>query len=104
MPRRFQFTEKTSSKRALLALILAGASIAGLLLLIYGAVRNRGTGSAYIGSAGVCFLLLGVVALIVAIRSLREENSFPTLPRVGMFFSVLACLLWVALYAWGFTL
>lgn len=104
MARKFKFTEKTQSKRAAVAIILAAVSLGGLFLLIYGAVQSAGTGSTYIGSAGLFLLLVGIAALYFAIGSLREENSFPLLPRIGMVLSVIACGLWIALYAWGFTL
>ena len=104
MPRtnRLQFTEKKHSKRALIGLLLAMASLAGLVILLAVSTARGGESSAYIGSGGLFFLLTGIVALYFAVPTLRDENSFQTLPRVGTALSVVACLLWAGLYAWGF--
>lgn len=104
MARKYQFTEKTQSRRALIAIILSLVSLIGLILLIVGAVKNSGTSTVYVGSVGLFLLLVGIAGLFFAIRSLREENSFQTLPRIGLILSVLTCGSWIALYAWGFTL
>ncbi|MBQ6442592.1 MAG: hypothetical protein IJJ13_08395 [Lachnospiraceae bacterium] len=99
--RRIQFTEKTQSKRAMIALLLSGGSLAGLILCVGISAKNEGTSSAYIGSAGIFLFLLSLAGLVVSIVSLREENSFPVLPRVSCFLSVLVCAAWVGLYGWG---
>ena len=104
MPRtnRLQFTEKKHSKRALIGLLLAAASLAGLVILLAISTVSHGESSAYIGSGGLYFLLTGIIALYFTVPTLRDENSFPTLPRIGTAMSVIACLLWGGLYAWGF--
>ena len=101
--RRFKFTEKTRSKRAVLALIISGISFLGLCLCIGVSAKNEGTSSAYIGSAGIFLLLLSIAGLVVAVTSLREENSFPVLPRISFATSMVVTVAWVALYAWGFS-
>ncbi len=102
-PGKIRFTEKKHSRRALLGMLLAAASLGGLCILVGISMGNHGTSSAYIGSGGLFFLLVALAALYVAVPSLKEENSFPTLPRLATLLSVLACLSWIGLYAWGFT-
>ena len=102
--RRYKFTERTHSRRALIAIALAGGSIAGLVALVFIAAQSHGGASAYVGSAGLFLLLVGIAGLVVAIGSLREEDSFPVLPRISLALSALSCGAWIALYAWGFTL
>ncbi len=99
--RRIQFTEKTRSKRAMIALLLSGGSLLGLALCVGISAKNEGTSSAYIGSAGIFLFLLSLAGLVVSVISLREENSFPILPRVSFFLSAAACAAWIGLYAWG---
>ncbi len=99
--RRIQFTEKTRSRRAVIAMILSGGSLLGLALCVGISAKSEGTSSAYIGSAGIFLFLLSLAGLVVSILSLREENSFPILPRVSCFLSVVVCAAWIGLYAWG---
>ena len=99
--RRIQFTEKTWSRRAAIALLLSGGSRVGLCLCVGISANQAGTSSAYIGSAGFFLLLLSLAGLVVSIISLREENSFPALPRVSFVLSLLTCAAWIGLYAWG---
>ncbi len=104
MPRmnRLQFTEKKHSKRALIGVVLAAVSLVGLIILLAVSTAKHGESSAYIGSGGLFFLLVGIVALYFAVPTLRDENSFPILPRIGTLMSLIACLLWAGLYVWGF--
>lgn len=104
MPRanRLQFTEKKHSRRALFGLLLAAASLLGLLLLVIISAGKHGECSAYIGSGGILFLLLGLASLFLTVPTLRDENSFPLLPRIGSLLSFLSCLIWAGIYVWGF--
>lgn len=47
-------------------------------------------------------MLLAVTALVLAVGSLREENSFKLFPYLATFFSFLTTGVWVALYVLGF--
>lgn len=102
--RGYKFTEKKQSKRGILSLLLAGASLAIFIAVIANSFQNRGNGSMYLGSAGVASMLIGLVALVLAILSLREENSFKLFPYLATVFSFLAAGVWVALYTAGFLL
>lgn len=99
--RRIQFTEKTRSKRAMVATLLSGGSLFGLCMCLGISAQSAGTSSAYIGSAGIFLFLISLAGLVVSILSLREENSFPVLPRFSCFLSVVTCASWIGLYAWG---
>lgn len=102
--RGYKFTEKTQSKRGILAFILALGSIAIFAAVIFNSFQNDGSGSMYLGSAGVTSMLLSAVALVIAILSLREENSFKLFPYLATVFSFLAAGIWIALYVVGFML
>lgn len=104
MARKFRFTEKTRSRRAVLAILLAALGLGGFAALIYLAVVRRGSLSAYIGALGLFLLLISVLAFFVAVGAVREENSFQTMPRIALILSASASVLWILLYAWGFTL
>ena len=58
----------------------------------------------YLGSAGVSSMLLSVVALALALGSLREENSFKLFPYLATVTSFLSAGGWIALYVVGIVL
>lgn len=99
--RDYKFTEKKQSKRGIAALILALLSLAVFAAVIVNSYWNRGNGSMYLGSAGVASMLLGLVALVLAIKSLREENSFKLFPYAATVSSFLAAGVWITLYVAG---
>jgi hypothetical protein len=97
----YKFTEKTHSKRGIVATILAGVLLLWFLVFVELAFRADGTLSAYYGSAGVMAMLLSVVVLVVAAGSLKEEDSFQLFPRLGTFLSLLTMVCWIGTYVWG---
>lgn len=97
----YKFTEKTQSKKGILALGLAGVSIAIFVAVVYNSFQSRGNGSMYLGSAGVASLLLGCVSFVLAVQSLKEENSFRLFPYLSTVCSVLITGVWIVLYIFG---
>ena len=75
----YRFTEKTHSKRGVAALFLSIISIGILVAAVVSSFDSRGNGSMYLGSAGVTSMLIGICALVLAVKSLGEENSFKLL-------------------------
>lgn len=100
----YKFTEKTQSRRGIVSFLLAVLSLVVLVTVIVNSFQNRGAGSMYLGSAGVASLLVGIVAVVLAVGSLREENSFKLFPYLGTVCSFLATGIWVVLYAVGIVL
>ena len=72
----YKFTEKTHSKRGIVATILALVLLVLYLVILELAFRANGGLSAYYGSIGVLAMLASVVVVVVAAGSLREEDSF----------------------------
>lgn len=102
--RGYKFTGKTQSKKGIFALFLALASVAVFVVAVVDSFHHGGNGSMYLGSAGVASMLLSFVALVIAVSSLREENSFKIFPYLATVCSFLAAGVWVALYVSGFML
>lgn len=100
--RGYKFTEKTQSKRGIVACILAVVSMVVFGGVVVNSYSNRGNGSMYLGSAGVSSMILGVVALFLSVKSLREENSFKLFPYLACIGSFLITGIWVTLYIVGF--
>lgn len=100
--RGYKFTEKRQSQRGIAALILSVVSMAIFVAVTLNSFWHGGNGSMYLGSAGVSSMLLGAVALVLALKSLGEENSFKLFPYLATIVSFLTTGVWVALYVIGF--
>lgn len=98
----YKFTAKTHSKRGLLAFVMACGSIVVLVAVIAVSFRSGGNGSMYLGSAGVSAMLLGLAALVLALLSLGEENSYKIFPGMAVAAALLSVAVWAALYIAGF--
>lgn len=97
----YKFTEKTQSK-GIVAFILAVLSIAIFIYVIVNSFHHGGNGSMYLGSAGVSSMLVALVAVVLAVMSLREEESFKLFPYMSTVLSFLAAGMWIAIYVIGF--
>lgn len=98
----YKFTEKTQSKKGIVAFILAVLSIAIFIYVIANSFHHGGNGSMYLGSAGVSSMLVALVAVVLAVMSLREEESFKLFPYMSTVLSFLAAGMWIAIYVIGF--
>ena len=100
----YKFTEKTHSKRGIVATILALVLLVLYLVILELAFRANGELSAYYGSIGVLAMLASVVVVVVAAGSLREEDSFRLFPRLRLFLSVVNIVCWAGTYVMGFVI
>ena len=76
-------------------------SIGILVAAVVSSFDSRGNGSMYLGSAGVTSMLIGICALVLAVKSLGEENCL-LFPVSSTLCSLLITGIWVALYVIGF--
>lgn len=98
----YKFTEKTHSKQAIVAVVLAGISFVMYLVFIYLSYDGGGTLSAYYGGFGFMAMIMGIVALFMSIPTLKEEDSFTLFPRWALCASILSTICWVGTYILGF--
>lgn len=84
--------------------MLSVISIAIFVAVTLNSFWHGGNGSMYLGSAGVSSMLLGIVALVLALKSLGEENSFKLFPYLATIVSFLTTGIWITLYVVGFLL
>lgn len=100
----YKFTEKKQSKRGIIASCIAFLSIGIFAYVVWNSYTHEGAGSMYLGSAGVASMILSVVAFVVAVLSMREEDTFRLFPYLGLICSFLAMGTWIGLYVIGFML
>ncbi|MCD7708578.1 MAG: DUF6142 family protein [Clostridiales bacterium] len=99
--RGYKFTEKTHSKKGIVAVIFSLAMIAMYVAFIALAFLREGGLSTYYGSAGVMAVIISVVMIVLSAQGMREENSFRSFPRLGLLFSIISVLCWVLTYLAG---
>ena len=102
--RKYKFTEKTLSKRGITALVLALLSLGSFVVMVVLAFRSAGNLSIYIDCYGIVGFFAALAAVILAIISLKEENSFLSIPYAATFLSNFSLLIWIAVYAGGILL
>lgn len=102
--RRYKFTEKTQSKRGIAALIMALLSLLSFGIMALNAFRLDGNLSIYIACYGILAWILAIVAVILAVRSLKEEETFRTIPYAATGLSIITALIWSAVYIGGIVL
>lgn len=81
-----------------MSIILEGIYV----LFIALSFRSAGKLSMYYGSMGVFAILLSLITFVLAVQSLREENSFRLFPRAALIVSLIAVFSWVGTYVIGF--
>lgn len=101
---QYKFTEKTNSKKAFVSLGIALFSIFLYVIFVMLSFMGAGTLSTYYGSAGIVALLGGICAVVLAIQSMMEEDSFKKYPRLAIFFSIISVLIWIITYGIGFVI
>lgn len=97
----YTFTEKSHSKRGILALVLAVLSLVlGIAMVVISFVHN-GSGNVYLGSSGMLGLLLAATAFTLAVLSMREDKSYKLYPMAGLIAGLIALAGWLAVYMVG---
>ena len=100
--KRFKFTEKKHTKRGILSFALALILIIVYLVFLVLSYKSQGRLTVYFGSAGVLCMLISVLDIVPIVKDLKEENSFPLFPRLGLVCDVVAMCLWIGTYIRGF--
>ena len=98
----YKFTEKSQSKKGIISFGISVASVLLYLIFIFLSFKQEGNLSPYYGSVGVLAMIFSVVALIVSIIGMTEEDTFKFFPRLAIGISILAVLLWGGTYVLGF--
>ena len=98
---QFRFTGKSHSQKGIAVSIASLLSLIVYAVFVAMSIKNQGTLSMYYGSVGVFWIVESFLAVIFAIQSIREEDSFPLFPRLGIVLSMLSFLIWGGTYGLG---
>lgn len=97
----YKFTEKTHSKKGMVSTALSLLLLVLYIVFIELAFRSEGSLSMYYGSVGVMAMLASVVSAVIALSSMKEEDSFKLFPRLGLGLSILSMGCWIGTYVMG---
>ena len=100
----YKFTEKVHSKKGAVAFLIAFAMVILFAVFVFLSFRSREGLSTYYGSAGLFILMVSMGSFVLAVQSMREEDSFRLFPRLAMIFSIAAVFCWCGTYIMGFVL
>lgn len=97
----YKFTEKTYSIRGIIAIVLAVLSMAACIWMLWYSYQSGGNAGIYVGSAGIFGFFVAVASVILAIASVREPETFRVIPYTALGVSLVAAVVWIALYIGG---
>lgn len=84
--------------------MLAVVSLISFVIMTVLAFKSAGALNIYVACYGILAAIMAIVSLIVSIVSLREENTYRTIPYASTFLSIVAVLIWGAVYIGGIVL
>lgn len=102
--RNYKFTSKKQSGKGIAASILGVLSWIILVVTVQMSFEKGGNGSVYLGSAGLAAMFLALGALCLAVSGFRGDRTFKLFAGIGTLISLLALLVWIAIYVVGFLL
>ena len=100
--RIYKFTEKTHSKRAIGSFFGGSVWLGLYIAFVYMAYKGDGGLNMYFGSVGVIAMIFSIVAFVLALTTIKEEDSFAFFPRLAIVSSFLAVVSWIGTYVIGF--
>lgn len=99
--KKVKFTNKGNSRRGIASLMLSAFSFIWLVYGIYGSFVLGDASGNELGGLGVLALILEVVALVFAVRALKEEDVFRGIPKTAVVLALVLLLLWASVYGLG---
>lgn len=97
-----KFTRKKHSALGIISLLLAIICEASFVWNIYYSYTLRGKAPIQVGSIGVFLLIVSIVALVLGIKGLKEEDVYKLEPVLGTCISGVSILSWMSIYLIGF--
>ncbi len=99
--RKFKFSGKKQYPKGIASFGIGLVSDLCLFFSLRGAFLAGGKVSLYVGSLGIVATVLAVVALILGISVLKDEEAYKLFPGCGVAFGGIATLAWIGIYILG---
>ena len=84
------FTNKRHSQKAIMSTILGSISTASMLVVIYLSFLQKGQAPISYGLTGFLALIMSLVGLVLAVKTVLEKERFKLFPILGIAFNVAA--------------
>ena len=97
----YKFTEKIHSIRGIVAIVLAALSLLSCIFMFWYSYQSRGAAGVYVGSAGVLGFFVSLAAVILAVVSVKEPETFRSIPYTALGMSLAVTAIWIAVYVGG---
>lgn len=98
---RYKFSDKKHSVRGIFSTIFGVISIIILLVLIGISAKAGGKGSIYLGSIGLCALVINITGLVLGLMGFFEKERYRLFAQIGAVGNLLILLGWVSIIMIG---
>lgn len=98
---KYKFAGKEHSRKGKAGLILAVLSLLSGVGLVAVSFVEKGNGNIYLGSGGALALLLALLAFVLGIQGMREENKYRVYPLLSLGLGLVSLAGWVTVYVMG---
>lgn len=96
-----KFTNKNYSKVGIVSLVLSVFSLGWLIYAVSQAFLAGDAAGNVLGGVGMLALVVQILALVLAVRALREDDVFRGIPKAAATTAAILLLLWAAVYGLG---
>lgn len=97
----FKFSDKNHPKLGIISVALGVISLAILILSSYVSSKSHGNGTIYLGLAGIFALIVSIIGMVLAIKSVEEKEIFYRIPILGIILNGCLIIGYVILYFIG---
>ena len=99
--KNYMFTNRHHSRRGIISTILAGIAIIAIIALAIFSSKVSGNGGILYGGIGLCAYIISITGLILGIQSLKEEEIYYTIPRIGAILNTITVVVYGIIYIMG---
>lgn len=92
MAKKYLFTDKNHSPRAIMSTVLGVISAGGVAYAVYATFQNGGLATEQLGSTGAIILLMSTIGVVLGFLSKSEPDHFYLFSHVGIILNILVLL------------
>lgn len=102
--KNYMFTNRHHSKRGIISIVLAVIAMVTLIVLSIFSSQIGGNGGILYGGIGLCAYIISMTGLVLGIQSLKEEEVYYSIPRIGTTFNTMTVIIYGTVYIMGILL